>query len=53
MDKSVNPLQATGNDPQSQAGGDRDGGTAGPPSPPNPVDPNDNPPSRGGDDSDS
>ena len=49
MGKSVSPLQADGNDPQVQAGGDRDGGSAGPPAPPTPVDPNDGPPSRGGD----
>jgi hypothetical protein len=50
MAKSANPLQATANDPQAQDGGDRDGGqAAAPPAPQNPVDPNNNPPTRGGD----
>ena len=48
MAKSANPMQAIGDDPQD--GGGRDGGqAAAPPQPPNPVDPNENPPTRGGD----
>jgi hypothetical protein len=49
MAKSVSPLQATGNEPHVKAAGDRDGGTAPPNPPPTPVDPNNQPPSRGGD----
>jgi hypothetical protein len=49
MAKSASPLQATDEDPQVKASGDRDGGTALPNPPPTPVDPSNDPPSRGGD----
>ena len=50
MTKSTSPMQASGKDSQVQVGGDRDGQAQQPP-PQIPVDPNDNPPTRGGGDS--